>query len=261
MDQKTEYEVCLDKRKLDYNSLIGSVMYPSTTCRLDICTAVSLWARNLHNPTRRHWNGAMHILRYLKHTQDLGLLFVRKSVNIPFELNIYSDAAEPDKLNSKCQTGISVFLGNSCISYRSVKQTQTSIEMSIGEQYALFNATLDGLAIAKVIKELEIEIEIPTAFTDNNLLLQRIGTGQITRKNAWLDRRYNLMREKYLQKEMQYQQVDSNDNPADMNTKPKSLVPFIKLRRMHNMVFKRELQPSVVEFDVDAHDGIKQWKK
>ena len=258
---KTEYEVCLDKRKLDYNSLIGSVMYPSTTCRLDICTAVSLWARNLHNPTRRHWNGAMHILRYLKHTQDLGLLFVRKSVNIPFELNIYSDAAEPDKQNSKCQTGISVFLGNSCISYRSVKQTQTSIEMSIGEQYALFDATLDGLAIVKVIKELEVEISTPTAFTDNNLLLQRIGTGQITRKNAWLDRRYNLMREKFLQREMHYRRVDSNDNPADMNTKPKSLVPFIKLRRLHNMIFKRELQQGVVEFDVDAHDGIKQRRK
>ena len=69
------------------------------------------------------------------------------------------------------------------------------------------------------------------------------------------------MREKYLQKEMQYQRVDSNDNPADMKTKPKSLVPFIKLRRLHNMIFKRELQQGVVEFDVDAHDGIKQRRK
>ena len=49
-------------------------MYLTTCARLDIAFFVNLLARYSSDPTRRHWNGIKHILRYLKGTSDTGLV-------------------------------------------------------------------------------------------------------------------------------------------------------------------------------------------
>ncbi len=56
-----------------YRSVIGSLLYLSTSTRPDISFAVSNVARFSANPTKRHWIGVKRILRYLIGTPDLGL--------------------------------------------------------------------------------------------------------------------------------------------------------------------------------------------
>ena len=49
-------------------------MYLSTYTRPDISFATSVLARHSQRPGARHWNGVRHLLRYLRGTEDLGLL-------------------------------------------------------------------------------------------------------------------------------------------------------------------------------------------
>ena len=75
--------------EVPYLSTIGALMYLANTTRPDIAFAVNLLARYSSAPTRRHWNGIKHILRYLKGTTDMGLFY---SVNCSPNLVGYADA-------------------------------------------------------------------------------------------------------------------------------------------------------------------------
>ena len=61
--------------EMPYLSAIGALIYLSTHTRPDIAFAINLLARYSFCPTRRHWNGIKHILRYLQGMKDNGSIF------------------------------------------------------------------------------------------------------------------------------------------------------------------------------------------
>ena len=65
--------------EVPYLSAIGALLYLAQCTRPDIAFSVNLLARFNSAPTRRHWNGVKHILRYLRGTTDLGLFYSRES--------------------------------------------------------------------------------------------------------------------------------------------------------------------------------------
>jgi len=58
-----------------YQSIIGSLMYAMTQTRLDLAFPVSLLSRFATNPSAAHMGAAKRVLKYLKHTRDLGITY------------------------------------------------------------------------------------------------------------------------------------------------------------------------------------------
>ena len=58
-----------------YQALVGSLLFLSTRTRPDIAYAVGCAARFCGKPTKEHWTAAKRILRYLKGTVNLGLMY------------------------------------------------------------------------------------------------------------------------------------------------------------------------------------------
>ena len=86
--------------EVPYLSAIGALMYLASTTRPDIVFSVNFLARYSSAPTRRHWNGIRHILRYLKGTTNMGLFY---SKDCSFDLVGYVDAeylSDPHKARS-----------------------------------------------------------------------------------------------------------------------------------------------------------------
>ncbi|MBW0499166.1 hypothetical protein O181_038881 [Austropuccinia psidii MF-1] len=82
----------IEKFKLlgvNYCSAVGSINYLSTATRPDLSHRVSCLSQFLESPGIQHWNGFLHVLRYLKGTQDLGLVY---SSNQPQGITSYSNA-------------------------------------------------------------------------------------------------------------------------------------------------------------------------
>jgi hypothetical protein len=52
--------------EVSYLSAIGTLMYHANCTRLDITFSINLLVRYSSAPTRRHWNGVKHVLRYLR---------------------------------------------------------------------------------------------------------------------------------------------------------------------------------------------------
>ena len=75
---KEENEALLSP-EVPYLSAICALLYLEQCTRPDIAFSVNLLARFSSTPTRRHWNGVKHILRYLRRTTDLGLFYSKES--------------------------------------------------------------------------------------------------------------------------------------------------------------------------------------
>ena len=125
--------------EVPYLSAIGALMYLANNTRPDIAFSVNLLARYSSSPTKRHWNGIKHILRYLRGTIDMGLFYSNKS---NFDLVGYADSgylSDPHKARS--QTGYLFTCGGTAISWRSVKQTITATSSNHAEILAIHEAS------------------------------------------------------------------------------------------------------------------------
>ena len=69
----TEIDELVDKDL--YQSAVGSLQYLSTITRPDITFAVSNVSKFCSNPTKQYWIAVKRIMRYLKGTQNHGLLY------------------------------------------------------------------------------------------------------------------------------------------------------------------------------------------
>ncbi len=58
----------------EYLKAIGSLMYAMLGTRPDLAFAIGLLARFSSDPSSTHWSSLVHVLRYLQHTKDLGIV-------------------------------------------------------------------------------------------------------------------------------------------------------------------------------------------
>ena len=60
---------------IPYALAIGSIMYAMLCTRPDVNLAVSLVGRYQSNPGKEHWTAVKNILKYLKRTKDMFLVY------------------------------------------------------------------------------------------------------------------------------------------------------------------------------------------
>ena len=135
--------------EVPYHSAIGALMYLANTTRPDIAFAVNLLARYSSAPTRRHWNGIKHILRYLKGKTDMGLFY---SVNCSPNLVGYADAGYlSDPHTARSQTGYVFICGGTAISWRSTKQSIIATSSNHAEIIAIHEASRECVWLRSMI--------------------------------------------------------------------------------------------------------------
>ena len=89
--------------RVTYASAIGSIMYAMICTRPDVSYALSMVSRYQENPGPSHWTAVKNILKYLRNTKDMLLVYGGEQ-----ELKVrgYSDASfQTDRDDSKSQSG------------------------------------------------------------------------------------------------------------------------------------------------------------
>ena len=89
-------------------------MYAMLCTRPEVCLAISVAGRDQSNPGVDHWTTVKNILKYLKRTKDMFLVYggVKELV-----VNGYVDASfDTDLDDSKSQTGYVLLLNGGAIS-------------------------------------------------------------------------------------------------------------------------------------------------
>ena len=170
--------------EVPYLSAICALMYLANCTRPNIAFSVNLLARYSSAPTRRHWKGIQHILRYLSGTTDMGLFYSNKSKE---KLLGYADAgylSDPHKARS--QTGYVFNYNGTAISWRSVKQTMVATSSNHLEIIAIHETSRECIWLRSMIHHIQESCGLssvkdkPTIlFEDNAACIAQIKGGYI----------------------------------------------------------------------------------
>ena len=108
-------------KSIPYASAVGSIMYAMMCTRPDLSYALSMTSRYQANPGECHWIAVKNILKYLRRTKNLFLVFGGDS-----ELGVkgYTDASfQTDRDDLKSQSGYIFVINGGAVSWKSSKQT------------------------------------------------------------------------------------------------------------------------------------------
>ena len=135
-----------------YRQVVGKLMYLAVCTRPDICQAVSELSRFNINPGRMHWESAMRVLRYLKGTADVGLLYKKGESK---DIWGYVDASHTSCPDSNKGRAAYVFMsGVAPVSWASKRVGNGSLSSSETEYMGLTLAAQE----AGFLGELQVEM-------------------------------------------------------------------------------------------------------
>ncbi|SCZ99742.1 BZ3501_MvSof-1269-A2-R1_Chr12-2g03444 [Microbotryum saponariae] len=137
------------------------------TTRPDIAFAVSKVASHCNNFSQQDWEALMHILRYLKGTRDVGLLF-RKSEGAPL-LKGFVDAdhgADPETRRSV--TGFVFLCAGGAVLWMSKRQALVTVSSTEAEYVAMSFAAHEGIWLRRLLAEIGFAQTEPTKLHGDN---------------------------------------------------------------------------------------------
>jgi len=73
--ESAEEESARASLRVRYQSVVGALLYLSMNTRIDLCHAVNMLSRYVQAPTEAHWALVKRVMRYLKGTTHLALVF------------------------------------------------------------------------------------------------------------------------------------------------------------------------------------------
>jgi hypothetical protein len=111
---------------------------------INAALALSLMSRYQNNPSKSDWNVVKGILKYLKNTKDMVLVYGGNKEEL--SIKGYVDASfEIDLDNSKSQTGYVFMLNGGAVSWESYKQDLVAQSIMESEYMAASEAANEGV--------------------------------------------------------------------------------------------------------------------
>ena len=206
---------------IPYASAIGSIMYAMLCTRPDVNLAVSLVGRYQSNPGMEHWTAVKNILKYLKRTKDMFLVYGGDEELV---VKGYVDASfDTDLDDSKSQTGYVYMLNGGAVSWCSCKQSVVAGSTCEAEYMAASEAAHEAIWVKEFITDLGV---IPNAsgpiklFCDNTGAIALAKEPRFHKKTRHIKRRFNSIRENVQDGDIDICKVHTDLNVADPLTKP-----------------------------------------
>ena len=211
---------------IPYASAIGSIMYVMLCTRPDIAHALSVTSRYQADPGLEHWKAVKCILKYLRRTKDLLLVYGGNSLKVEG----YTDSSfQSDVDDSKSNSGYVYTLNGGAVCWKSSKQDTTADSTTEAEYIAASDAAKEGVWLKKFITDLGVvpSSEKPISlYCDNNGAIAQAKEPRSHQKSKHVLRRFHLIREIVTRGDVVVERVPFEDNIADPLTKPLSHFVF-----------------------------------
>src|SRR5215204_2957790 len=202
-------------------SAIGSIMYAMLCTRPDVCLAISLAGRYQSNPGVDHWTAVKNILKYLKRTKDMFLVYGGDKELV---VNGYFGASfDTDPDDSKSQTGYVFILNGGAVSCCSSKQSVVAGSTCEAEYIAASEAANEGVWMKEFISDVGV---IPSAsgpmkiFSDNTGAIALAKESRFHKRTKHIKRRFNSIRDQVKEGDIEICKIHTDLNVADPLTKP-----------------------------------------
>ena len=202
-----------------FQQIIGSLLYVQIGTRPDISFAVSRLAQYASNPSPDHIRLAKYVLRYLKGTSDLKLLYDGGRRN---GLYGYSDSSWGDDPDDRHSTASYVFLlADAAISWCSRKQRTAAQSTTEAEYMGIADAGNQAAWYAMFLEELGYDVRDPIPLHGDNKGSIDLALNPVTgRRSKHIPIKYHAIRG-YVENELiELIRTPTADMLADGLTKP-----------------------------------------
>lgn len=198
-------------------SLIGSLMYATVGSRPDLATSVYYLSRYQSKPSEELWKALKRILRYVKQTVNLVLIYSKEKGSSP--LVGFADADWARDYDRKSTTGYLFKVYNNTVVWKSRKQATVALSTTEAEYISLCEATMEGCWIQKLLSDLNINVPSMTIYEDNQSTIKLI-KGSDQKRLKHIEIKYNFVKQKVEEGKLTILYINTKYQIADILTKP-----------------------------------------
>ena len=214
----------LTDRRL-YQAMVGVLLYINLTTRPDISYAVHFLTRYTAAPTQYHLSCAKRVLIYLRDTAHHGLIY-RRDTNK--DIQCYVDSSFADAENRRSTYGYIISLGGNILQYKTRQQRSVATSTTEAEYTAVAHAVRELMYLRNLTSETDIALkDLPTVFVDNQSTLKVLTNNSSTSRIKHIDIALQYLKER---RDLKYKYVISDENIADIFTKPLGFNKYSKFR-------------------------------
>nr|GEY11535.1 hypothetical protein [Tanacetum cinerariifolium] len=188
---------------IPYASAVGSIMYAVRCTRPDVALSRNLTSRYQQNPGESHWTAIKNILKYLRNTKDMFLVYGGDSTT---ELGV--------------------------VDWKSSKQSTTTMSSMEAKYIAATEAAMKAIWIRKFIYGLDVvpNIDKPMdMYCDNTCAITIADEPGVQKGANHFRRKYHCIREVIQEGDIRILKVHTDNNLADPLTKP---MPYTNMLSM-----------------------------
>jgi hypothetical protein len=230
-----------------YRGLLGELMFPYVTSRVDIGLAINVLSKFSTAPSRIHYLSLKRVAKYLRRTADWGLIYWRPTPNMtlplvpldPVSATLYPDDlptypehspfSEPfavvdashanDLRNKRSTTGYAFIMAGAAISYRVKTQPIVATSSTEAEFFAAVHAGKVCRNIRSILRELGFPPTGPTIiYEDNQSTINIINNGKPTERTRHVDIQWFAIQEWRRAGDLILNHIPGKINPADALT-------------------------------------------
>lgn len=262
-------KTAFDNPKL-YASCVGSLMYLANFTRPDIIHAVNQLCKYNKCPSYAHWKAVQHVLAYVYHTYDLGLLYKRGST--PNCIGNCDASFCCDVDNSRSVTGYCFTMCGALVTWKSKQQTTVTNSTAEAEYLAINDAGKFGVHMKYLLAEMNMSNSavpivvgenIPFAeikpgtkgenpmliYSDSESAIAMVLNNHTTKNMKHVDKWHHWARERAEMGQLDFKHVSGKDNVADALTKFLPRDPFLKYRKKMGLVSWSSLKDEVIALE------------
>lgn len=176
-----------------YQNLIGTLMYLSMGTRPDISHSVSYLSQYNMCFDKSHWLAAKRVLRYLKGTRDLALVYQKTGKPLHGHADANWGSCAEDR---RSYTGYLFKFAGAAISWESRKQRTVALSTQEAEYMALTDAAKEAMHLKQLISDMGIKHEAIELFNDNLAAQDLTRNPIVSARSKHISIREHFIREK-----------------------------------------------------------------
>jgi hypothetical protein len=223
----------------EYKQLVGSLLYLTAT-RPDLMYAVGLVSRYMERPTEMHLQAVKRILRYLRGTTEFGIIYRKGDEG---QLRAYADSDYAGDVDDRKSTSGFVFmLGTGAVSWSSKKQPVVTLSTTEAEFIAAASCACQGVWLRRILGNIGLEQVTSTViYCDNNSAIKLSKNPVLHGRSKHIDVRFHFLRDLTRDGVVELVYCNTQEQIADIMTKPLKLEAFLKLRDKLGMGMMQKL--------------------
>ena len=210
-----------------FREAVGSLLYLSTKSRPDIALAVALSGRKVENPSQSDVVNVKRTIKYVQATRNFGISYPMKEVDVRLQGFCDADHAG-DENTGKSTTGFIIYFNGGPVSWTSRRQPTVATNTCEAEYIAATEAAKSILFLQNFLEEIT-QTRIPAVLNlDNQSAINIVKNGVMNRRSKHMAVRYFFLKEKVDEGLLSLNYLQTEEQIADLLTKPLDRVKFEK---------------------------------